>query len=474
MILKKQRVYSYKKKVTVFFLFFLFLNVIIPNTVFSISIKQEEELSKEFLESVFKHLVIIKDPHVVNYINSVGNKLVAALPPQPFKYHFYVIKQDVYNAFAGPGANIFINSGLIEAMETEEELAGILGHEIAHAFCRHISLRIKKAKKTNLTTLAGLAAGILLGIGGSADAASAVIVGSVAAGQSYALAYSRENERQADQIGFELIISAGYDGTGLVKVLKKIRDKNWFGPEQIPTYLTTHPATKNRIINISTWLENSKNKIKKKKIDSFRFKMVQTKISAEYGDKNIALDKFSKAVSNDPDNVVANYGQALVLARTDKKGESIKYMKKVLEKMAFNPYVLKDAGKIYFSDGQYKKALECFKGASIMLSSESECNFYIGRSFEALGQLDKAIKLYQKSILKSPENISAYYFLGQASGQKGNMRDAHFYLGLYYKKKYDYKNALFHFKRGMKYSKNDPEIKQELKNLKKMQVLKQI
>ncbi len=466
MVLKNKKTGIFKKRISVFLIFFLFLNFTVSNTAFGISIKQEEELAKSFLESVFNHLVVIKDPLVVNYINKVGNKLVAALPPQPFKYHFYVIKQDVYNAFAGPGANIFINSGLVEAMETEEELAGILGHEIAHAFCRHISLRIKNSKKTNLATLAGLAAGILLGLGGSADAASAVIMSSMAAGKSYALAYSRENEMQADQIGLEIVASAGYDGTGLVKALKKIRNKNWFGQEQIPTYLTTHPATEDRIISIGSWLENNKHKIKKKEIDSFMFKIVQTKISAKYTDKNIALNKFYTAIRHDPDNIMANYGLALVLARTGKNKESIKYMKKVLEKMAFNPYILKDTGKIYFSDGQYKKALECFKGASVMLSYEPECNLYLGRTFEALGQFDKAIKLYQKNISKSPKNISAYYFLGHASGQKGNMRDAHFYLGLYYKKRHDYENALFHLEKALKYSKNDPEIKKELKNLK--------
>ncbi|MBW1725049.1 MAG: M48 family metalloprotease, partial [Deltaproteobacteria bacterium] len=110
-----------------------------PQSAFGITLQEEEELSREFIKVVLTHYEIIDDPLIVNYVNEVGNKIISALPPQPFSYHFYVIKEDVYNAFAIPAGHIFINSGLFEAMDSEEELAGILSHEIAHVVCRHIS-----------------------------------------------------------------------------------------------------------------------------------------------------------------------------------------------------------------------------------------------------------------------------------------------------------------------------------------------
>jgi predicted Zn-dependent protease len=154
-------------------------------------------------------------------VNDVGQKVVAVLPPQPFKYRFYVIKEDGYNAFASPAGHIFVNSGLIEAMESEEELAGVIAHEIAHVSLRHISKKIERSKKIGMATLAGVVAGVLLGSGGAAEAASAVTVGTLAAGQSVALAYSRDDEAEADQVGLEHLNRAGYSAQGLLTVLKK-------------------------------------------------------------------------------------------------------------------------------------------------------------------------------------------------------------------------------------------------------------
>ena len=173
------------------FVLIFIVNILVPKGALCITIQEEEEMSREVMKIIIKHYEVINDPLIVNYINQMGQKMVSALPPQPFDYHFYVIKNDEYNAFATPAGHVFVNSGLLEAMENEEELAGILGHEIAHVVCRHISQQIERSKKIGIATLAGIAAGILLGIGGSAAAAQALTMGSAAVGQSVQLSYSR-------------------------------------------------------------------------------------------------------------------------------------------------------------------------------------------------------------------------------------------------------------------------------------------
>jgi predicted Zn-dependent protease len=116
--------------------------LIYPSRAEGISIQKEEELSREFLSVVFRHYKVMDAVVIVNYINDLGQKILAAFPPHPFKYHFYVIKDDSLNAFASPAGHIFINSGLIQAMENEEELAGVISHEIAHASLRHIMILV--------------------------------------------------------------------------------------------------------------------------------------------------------------------------------------------------------------------------------------------------------------------------------------------------------------------------------------------
>ena len=97
--------------------FFVACGIIFPNDVSGITIQQEEDLSRDFMKLIMEHYEFIKDPVIVNYVNDVGQKLVSALPPQPFSYHFYVIKDDTYNAFATPAGHIFIFSGLLQALD---------------------------------------------------------------------------------------------------------------------------------------------------------------------------------------------------------------------------------------------------------------------------------------------------------------------------------------------------------------------
>ena len=224
----------------------LLLSQLIPRDAYSLTVSEEEKLSRGMLRYIYRQYEIIDDPAIVDYVNKVGNRIVEGLEEPLFNYRFHVINVDSYNAFAIPAGYIFINSGLLAAMDSEEELAGILGHEISHVYCRHISEKIERSKKIGMATMAGVAAGILLGAAGASEVGSAVTMGASATGLSVELAYSRDNEMQADQLGLKVLTAAGYNGSGLSKVLRKMRSKRWFDNEQFPTYLSTHPAVEDR------------------------------------------------------------------------------------------------------------------------------------------------------------------------------------------------------------------------------------
>lgn len=433
-----------------------------PQSAFGITLQEEEELSREFIKVVLTHYEIIDDPLIVNYVNEVGNKIITVLPPQPFSYHFYVIKEDVYNAFAIPAGHIFINSGLFEAMESEEELAGILSHEIAHVVCRHISEKIERAQKINMATLAGVAAGMLLGAAGGGAAASAVTMGSMAAGQSMNLAYSREDERQADQIGLHIERKAGYNGEGLMDVLEKIRSKRWFDTNQIPSYLQTHPGAEERMAYIDTWLE--KHKEKTAPTDPYNFERAHTRLVAVYGDKSSALTRFKSAVKRNPDNPLTHYGYGLVLEREGDHKAAVEQLKAALGKRAFDPFILKDLGLIYFNDGQYEEAFRILEGAASIISNDPEILFYLGRTQVELGRLMDAAATFEALIAKKYNYPRAFYFLGETYGKLGKIGDAHYNLGIYYEKKGDLKNAAFHLKKGLEHM-DDPGKRAVIENM---------
>jgi predicted Zn-dependent protease len=442
--------------------FILVCSIIFPKTASGITIQEEEDLSREFMKLIKAHYEIIKDPAIVNYVNNVGQKLVSTLPPQPFSYHFYVIKEDAYNAFAIPAGHIFIYSGLLAALDSEEELACILAHEISHVVCRHISQKIELAKKVNIATLAGVVAGVLLGIGGGSAAANAVTLGSVAAGQSLTLAFSREDERQADQIGLGILRKAGYNGIGLITSLKKMRSQEFFGSNQIPTYLQTHPGSEERMAYIDTWLEKHKKAIIS--VDPYPFDRAHTQLVALYGDEAQAQQKFQSEVSKHPDNPLGHYGYALVLEREGDRKDAVEQLKTALAKKGFDPYMLKDIGRLYFMEGDYQKAFSILDGASSIISNDPEALYYLGRAQAELGQLTDAVSTFEKLIATHRDYTQAYYALGETYYKLGKNDFSHYYLGMYYKNKSDFKTAAFHLQKALE-TMNDPDKRADIEKL---------
>ena len=438
----------------------------------AISLKEEQELSQQFMRMVNRHFELIDDPVIRGYVEKVGRKILAGLPPQPFTYNFYVIKEESYNAFAIPAGYIFINSGLLLAMDSEDELAGILSHEIAHVVCRHISQRIERSKKIDLASMAGVVAGIFLGAaGGSIEAAQALTLGSAAAGQTLSLAYSRDDESQADQMGLFYLDKAGYSAKGLLDILKKIRGKQWFGSAQVPTYMMTHPAVEERIAQIDTWMATQQDMARKTKDPSTQFRRMQYRSRALYGDPNSAIAFFKSILAKNPSDDEAVYAQALTLARTGEHAQAVQLLQRVLTRNALDPMVLADLGKVYFLSGRTREALQILKGATSLPDTSPEGWFYLGRTYLELGDHPAAIDSLERLLLVHSDYAQAYYFLGEAYGKMGRRPESHYFLGLFHFKRGDDLTAQHHLLRAQK-DIQDPNkletIKKSLDILKKL------
>jgi predicted Zn-dependent protease len=443
-------------------LLIVFTSILVPPLAKGISIEKEKELSREFLSAVFRHYEVIDTVIVVNYINALGQKILSAFPSQPFKYHFYVINDDSLNAFAGPAGHIFVNTGLIRAMESEEELAGVISHEIAHVSLRHISKRIEQSKKTNMATLAGMVAGVLLGLGGAGDAAGAVIMGTAAAGQAFSLAYSREDEAEADQVGLKYLNLAGYDAKGLLVVMEKMRGKEWFDSSIIPTYMRTHPGPEERMVNIDNWIASHEQV--QTNFDPYPFQRTRTWLVASYGDIQADLTQFQTDIAQQGKNSLAHFGYSLILARTDNYDDAISQMKKALEINALEPYFIIELGRIYFTAGRYPEALDILVSLEIMARDHPRRLFYLGRTQMEMKKYQDAIDAFEKAIGLYPKYTSVYQYLGVSYGKLDKLSYAHYYLGIYNKRISKLKTAELHLQKALA-TMNDLEKRDEIKKM---------
>jgi beta-barrel assembly-enhancing protease len=205
--------------------------------------EEERAMGKRYATELGQQLRFIQDRSVLAEVEMVGRRL-AQFSPRPVELRFFVVDTREVNAFALPGGFIYVNRGLIEMAGSDDELAGVLAHEIAHAAARHST---REMSKKLLWT--AIAAGVSQAVGSKSQKWGEVIALAGGAGMLLStLKYSRNDEYQADALAVDMLTAAGYSPHGLVRFFEKIggnqRPSRWAGAVAI---LGTHPPAPNRI-----------------------------------------------------------------------------------------------------------------------------------------------------------------------------------------------------------------------------------
>ena len=166
------------------------------------TVEEEKNMGRKVFLEIEKSTEIIKDLPLQDFVNRIGRSLLTHAGSTPFDFNFYIVKAQDPNAFAIPGGYIFLTTGLLVLADSEQEIAGVVGHEIAHATERHISELVDQSKRLTLATLAAVLAGALLGGGKGAEAVATTAAAGAAA---LTLKYTREHETEADQVGLHTL-----------------------------------------------------------------------------------------------------------------------------------------------------------------------------------------------------------------------------------------------------------------------------
>ena len=203
----------------------------------SVSLDQEWQLGDQMAAQVAQQMRVTTDP----YVTSVGERLHAQTPLANRPFHFYVVDDPSVNAFAIPGGHVYVNRGLIAQADHANMLAGVMAHEISHVVARHV---IKQAEQTQTISAIG---SILLGQNPNA---LSFLVANIAAGGAMAR-FSRADEKQADDMGLDLMSRAGYDPHGMLDMFQKLLALDKGGNSSVSKFFADHPGTTDRINDIS-------------------------------------------------------------------------------------------------------------------------------------------------------------------------------------------------------------------------------
>ena len=217
-----------------------------------ISVAQEKAIGRQAESQYNQNLM--RDAVVVKYVRDLGMELTKAAKPSPFRFNFYVVEDRSLNAFAIPGASIYVHTGLILKAKNASELAGVMSHEIGHATARHVAQSYSQQQRIGFfANLVGFI-GLILS-GGRVDPRGATGL----AGYAYVMSFSREFESEADSLGVETMVNAGWDPNGLPSFFETLQAESNSGGFGVPLFLRSHPfeadraaATRKQIADMGT------------------------------------------------------------------------------------------------------------------------------------------------------------------------------------------------------------------------------
>jgi predicted Zn-dependent protease len=330
------------------------------------SAPQERKFGESIMRQIRLSGAYLSDPEVNGYLNELGNRLVTAIPGAPFDFEFFAVGDPSINAFALPGGFVGVNTGLILLCQSESELASVLAHEISHVTQHHIARSISKQKDAMLATIAALAAAVVASRSNSSNSGQ-MTQAAVASAQGIALQmqinFTRQNEQEADRIGFQRLDAAGFDVTGMASLMERLQRATRFVEGNAPSYLRDHPVTYERIADAQA---RAQGKPFRQVKDSLDFNMVRALVRSYQGTPQEAILFFEDAIAEKKynDAIAARYGLVASLLRAENFKRAQTELA-ALERVApQHPMIEAMAGQVLMQSGllpaaiaRYEKAL---------------------------------------------------------------------------------------------------------------------
>jgi len=302
---------------------------------------EEEAYARALVMQMRAYNVLNDDPLISAYFEDMGYRLAANSDRPDKSFTFVVLDQDVVNAFAAPGGVIALYSGLILAADDENEVAGVLAHEIAHVTQLHLYRALENQQAMTIPIALAMLAIALAGGGDGEAITSAVMTGQAAAAQT-AINYTRQNEYEADRIGISTLSRAGYDPTGMAEFFDKMGRITRAMGEGPPEFLRTHPVSVSRIAEAQN---RAANMPKTERGDGRDFYLVQARLRAMTArSPDEALDWFEhrgeRTEITQAESDALFYGRAIALQRKGEYAEARSLLNNLVEREQHLAYEL--------------------------------------------------------------------------------------------------------------------------------------
>jgi len=206
----------------------------------NVSVSQEDELGDAYAAQIEEQLPILRDSTADAWLSNLGVRLTSVADKDWRDWHFYLVDDSTVNAFAVPGGHVFVHRGLIETAGSYSELAGVLGHEVAHVTLRHSVDQMRSRTRTSVVVMVVCS---IINVCSSTAAQVAIDVG----GQALLAKYSRDDEAQADSAAVGYLVAAGIDPKGIPAMFRRMAAERQVDPTALDAWFGSHPLEESRV-----------------------------------------------------------------------------------------------------------------------------------------------------------------------------------------------------------------------------------
>lgn len=396
---------------------------------------QERKLGEAVIHQARQAGAIMDDPEVNDYLNDLGQRLVAAVPDSSMSFQFFAVNDPQINAFALPGGFVGVNTGLILLTQTESELASVLAHEISHVTQHHIARMIASQKDTLLMSLGAMVLAILASkAGGSSggQAAQAAIASAQALSIQQQLNFTRAHEYEADRIGFQRLAAGGFDVTAMATFMKRMQDATRFSDGGAPSYLRSHPVTLERIAEAQARAQAFPYR---QVADSLDFQMVRALLRSYEGDPGEAVAFFDRALAKHKYNslVATKYGLVASLLRAKDYARAKTVIADLDRTGPAHPMIDAIAGHVMMESGDLDGAIARFKAALALFPNKKQLIYDYPQALMRAGRAREASEFteseFQRFAGDGPlHQIAARAYAAQGMESKQHQHQAEYYV----------------------------------------------
>ena len=382
---------------------------------------QESRIGQQFLRQLLRDPDYVSDPELIHYLNQLGDQIGQFADLRGTKLHFNLLRNNNLNAFAVPGGYITFNTGLVLNTEHEDELASVIGHEIAHLSQRHLPRLLAKSEESKLPATAAIIAAIL--VGGQVGAAGITVANATLL--SNQLSYTRGFEREADAIGIRMLAAAGYDPRAMGRFFGKM---DRYSREQgitVPEFLRTHPLSYNRIAESEARAESYP---KTSKPSSEAYYLAKAKIQASWSERSsdtIALFKNQIDITSGIEQDAATYGLSLAYLEYRQYDAAKNTLAPLLQKHPANISFQIAQSQIEVASGRANQAADRMGALQEAHPGQVWLTHYHARALLAANQATRAKKLLRYHLRRYPQMFSLYPLLSEANVKLGLLGEAH-------------------------------------------------